>query len=77
MRAQLRDTSCVMRRVRATSAALVVSVVGSVLAPARFAHAQQGARAEGAPGKEDAKKLFEEGAELEKKADYTGRMRCS
>lgn len=63
-----------MRRLRAVSSALLlrvvrgVALVGCVLlvpaVSARSAHAQV------APGKEHAKKLFEEGVELEKKADY-------
>lgn len=56
-----------MRRLRAISSALFLGSV--LLAPASRAHAQSAV-----PGKEHAKRLFEEGAELEKKADYAAAL---
>ena len=59
-----------MRKLRAIL--LAASVGLSVLAPASFARAQSAPAS--AAGKERAKKLFEEGLELEKKADYAGAL---
>jgi hypothetical protein len=60
-----------MRSLRAILLAASVGV--TVLAPASFARAQSAPVAP-ASGKERAKKLFEEGLELEKKADYAGAL---
>jgi hypothetical protein len=62
-----------MRSLRAILLAASVGV--TVLAPASFARAQSAPVAPAsASGKERAKKLFEEGLELEKKADYAGAL---
>jgi hypothetical protein len=62
-----------MRRPRAFLLASLLPLVPLVTCgPASLAHAQ-GTTAP-APGKERAKKLFEEGVELEKKADYAGAL---
>jgi hypothetical protein len=59
-----------MRSLRAILLAASVGV--TVLAPASFARAQSAPVS--VSGKERAKKLFEEGLELEKKADYAGAL---
>jgi len=62
-----------MRNLRAILLAASVGLLA--LAPASLAHAQPApASAAGAAGKERAKKLFEEGVELEKKADYASAL---
>ncbi|GAC1537722.1 MAG: hypothetical protein NVS3B10_02070 [Polyangiales bacterium] len=62
-----------MRNLRATLLAASVGVRAlAALAPATMAHAQPASVSAG--GKERAKKLFEDGLELEKKADYAGAL---
>lgn len=62
-----------MRNLRAIL--LAASVGLTALVPASLAHAQPATPSTaGAAGKERAKKLFEEGLELEKKADYAGAL---
>jgi len=61
-----------MRSLRAMILAATVGV--TLLTPTSFARAQSASASASASGKERAKKLFEEGLELEKKADYAGAL---
>lgn len=65
-----------MRRVRTLLCATLVAFGSALLAHAHAAHAQggSGAAAPSASSKAQAKKLFDEGVELEKKSDYAGAL---
>ena len=63
-----------MRPLRAIVCTVCVCTAVASASVARVAHAQSPAAGAAAPGKEVAKRLFEEGAELEKKGDYAGAL---